>query len=58
MDEATFNKIVQQSMASGATHMQATALALAMKHACTDPAFAAQYGQFTQDALINLINKA
>lgn len=58
MDEATFNKIVAQCTASGATHMEATAVALAMKHACTDPAFAQQYGQFTQDALINLIKQA
>lgn len=58
MDEATFNKIVAQCIASGATHMQATAVALAMKHACTDPAFAQQYGQFTQDALIQLIDKS
>lgn len=57
MDEATFNKIVAQCIASGATHMQATAVALAMKHACTDPKFAELYGQFTQDALREIINK-
>ena len=58
MDEATFNKIVAQCQASGATHMEATAVALAMKHACTDPAFAQQYGQFTQDALKQILTKA
>ena len=58
MDETTFNKIVAQCIASGATHMQATAVALAMKHACTDPAFALQYGQFTQDALRETVTKA
>lgn len=58
MNEATFNNIVAQCIANGSTHMQATAVALAMKHACTDPAFAQQYGAFTQDALIAMFNKA
>ena len=57
MNELTFSKIVAQCTNTGATHMQAIAVALAMKHACEDETFSAMYGEVAVAALKTLIGE-